>query len=126
MKQGVTGVFAGTAFKPDERVIVGGQAMSLASYANRMNVNLLKAADFNERLREHGCKLSVTVQSICKAARDEKEVREILESIWHKPVNAEVIMTNTIKRNKEMYDFERMLEIGDSKMNVAFQKSSSS
>jgi len=110
LKQGVTGLFAGTAFKPDERVMVGGQAISLASYANRMNVNLLKAADFNERLREHGCRPGVTVQSICKAARDENEVREILESIWHKPVNADAVMGNVVKKNKELYDFERMLE----------------
>jgi len=112
LKQGVTGVFAGTAFKPDERVMVGGQAINLASHANRMNVNLLKAADFNERLREHGCKPNVTVQSICKAARDEKEVREILESIWHTPENADAVMTNVVKKNKELYDFERMLERG--------------
>ena len=115
MKQGVTGVFAGTAFKPDERVIVGGQAMSLASYANRLNVTLLKAVDFNERLREHGCKPTVTVQSICKVAKDENEVREIIESMWHRPVNAEKILAGVVRRNRELYEFETMLERGDSK-----------
>ena len=110
LKQGITGVFAGTAFKPDEKVVVSGQTISLASYANRLNTNLIKATDFNEKLREHGCKPTVTIQSICKAARDEKEVRGILETIWSKPSDAERTLTNTIKKNEEVYNFEKMLE----------------
>ena len=110
LKQGVTGVFAGTAFKPDERVIVSGQAISLAAYAGRLNTNLLKASDFNEKLREHGCKLNVSVQSVCRAAKDENEVRETLEAVWRKPVDAEKILADIVRRNEKLYRFERMLE----------------
>jgi len=110
VKQGVTGVFAGSAFKPDEKVVVGGQTISLASYAGRLNISLLKASDFNEKLRERGCKPKVTIQSICKVAKDEDEVREILESIWRKPIDGEKILSHVVEKNKELYDFERMLE----------------
>jgi hypothetical protein len=72
LKQGVTGVFAGSAFKQDENVLVNGQPISLAACANRLNITLLKAADFNEKLHEHGCKRDLTIQKICNAARDEK------------------------------------------------------
>jgi hypothetical protein len=110
LKQGVTGLFAGSAFKPDEKVVVGGQTMSLASYADRLNISLLKAADFNEKLREHGCRANLTVQSICKVAKDENEVREILEAVWRKPIDADKILADAVKRNEKLYHFERMLE----------------
>jgi len=110
LKQGVTGVFAASAFNPRENVVVNDQSMSLASYANRLNISLLKAADFNEKLREHGCKSSVTIQAICKAAKDEREVREVLEAIWHKPAEAEKTLTEIIEKNESLYSFERMLE----------------
>jgi DNA-binding Lrp family transcriptional regulator len=110
LKQGVTGVFAGSAFNPDEKVTVGGQTMSLASYANRLNISLLKAADFNEKLRERGCKADVTIQKLCKACRDEKEVREILETTWRKPAESAKILSNVLETNEEVYRFEKMLE----------------
>jgi len=110
LKQGVTGVFAASAFNPKENVVVNDQALSLASYANRLNISLLKAADFNEKLREHGCKPNVTIQRICNASRNEKEVRETLEAIWRKPNEAEKILTDVVERNESLYHFERMLE----------------
>jgi len=84
--------------------------MSLASYANRLNISLMKAADFNEKLREHSCKPNVTIQRICNASRNEMEVRETLEAIWRKPDEVEKILTDVVERNESLYHFERMLE----------------
>ena len=109
VKQGVTGVFAGSAFKPDENVLVNGQPISLATYANRLNISLLKAADFNEKLHEHGCKRDLTIQKICNAARDEKEVRELLERVWQQPTQASSILGEVLRKNEELYRFEKML-----------------
>ena len=82
VKQGVIGVFAGSAFNPREKVkLKDGSVVSLPSYASRMNIQLLKASDFNKKLRERGCR-KATVQKICKFAKNEDEVREILEMIW--------------------------------------------
>jgi hypothetical protein len=110
LKQGVTGVFAGNAFKPDEKVTIGGQTISLADYANRLNVSLLKAQDFNSKLRERGCKLKITIQRICRVCSSEDEVRETLEAIWRKPHEAEDIVEKLAKKNEELYRFERTLE----------------
>jgi len=71
----------------------------------------LKTSDFNQKLRERGC-IKVTVQKICRYARDEKEVRAILEAIWQNPEEDEEILAEVIRRNKEIYEFERMLERG--------------
>jgi len=109
LKQGVTGVFAGTAFKPDENVLVNGQPIILATYANRLNISLLKAADFNEKLHERGCKRDLSIQKICSAARDEKEVRELLERIWQQPTQASSIHSEVLRKNEELYRFEKML-----------------
>jgi len=71
VKQGVVGVFAGSAFKPKENVqLKNGSKIFLATYAARSNLQLLKAADFNDRLRERGCLASVTVQKICRVEGD--------------------------------------------------------
>jgi hypothetical protein len=109
LKQGVTGVFAGSAFKPDENVLVNGQPISLATYANRLNISLLKAADFNEKLHERGCKRDLSIQKICNAARDEKEVRELLERVWQQPTQASSILGEVLRKNEELYRFEKML-----------------
>jgi hypothetical protein len=109
LKQGVTGVFAGSAFKQDENVLVNGQPISLATYANRLNISLLKAVDFNEKLHERGCKRDLSIQKICNAARDEKEVRELLERVWQQPALASSILGEVVRKNEEVYRFERML-----------------
>jgi hypothetical protein len=75
-----------------------------------MNIQLLKAADFNKKLREKDCPKDVTVQKICKIARDEKEVRVILDAIWREPLKAKEIIVETLEKNKEIYGFEKMLE----------------
>ena len=111
VKQGVVGVFAGSSFNPKEKVRLKDETkISLASYAARMNIQLLKAADFNEKLRGRGCPRKVTVQKVCKIAKDEDDVRKILEEIWGNPEKSEGILAKTVEKNKNLYEFEKMLE----------------
>ena len=110
IKQGVVGVFAASAFNPRERVrFKDGTEISLPEYAAGMNIQLLKASDFNKKLRERGCR-KATVQRICRIARDEKEVRTILDEIWKNPDKDEEILLRIQEKNKELYEFEKMLE----------------
>jgi hypothetical protein len=111
VKQGVIGVFAGSAFKANESVRLKDETvLSLASYASRMNIQLLKASDFNSKLRERGAETRVTVQRICRYAKSEQEVRAVLSEIWEYPEKSRDIIANVIKRNQEVYAFEKMLE----------------
>jgi hypothetical protein len=113
VKQGIVGVFAGTTFDPNEKVTLrDGSRVSLAAYAGRLNVHLLKASDFNGKLRERGCAPNVSVQRICRLARDEGEVRMALDAIWRSPDGAEETLSGMAARNQELYEFERMLEKG--------------
>jgi hypothetical protein len=110
IKQGVVGVFAGSSFNPRERVrLKDGSDISLPAYAARMNIQLLKASDFNQKLRERGCE-KATVQRICRLARNEKEVREILEAIWKNPEKDLEILIEIERKNKDLFEFERRLE----------------
>ena len=70
----------------------------------------MTAAEFNEKLRDRGCQKLVTVQKVCRAARNEGEVRKMLESIWSKPGKAEEVLVEFRKRNEDLYRFEKMLE----------------
>jgi hypothetical protein len=89
IKQGIIGVFAGSAFNPKEKVkLKDGSVISLASYAARINIQLLKASDFNEKLRERGVPKEATLQRVCRVAKNEKEVRECLSEIWKIPLKA--------------------------------------
>lgn len=72
IRQGIVGIFAGGAFDLREKVHLNSEVIDLASYAARLNVQLLKEADFNAKLRERGCKM--TVEQICKLAADENEL----------------------------------------------------
>ncbi len=111
VKQGVIGIFAAGSFNPKEGVkLKDGTQVSLATYASRMNIQLLKAVDFNQRLHERGCPKAVTVQKICKVAKNEGEVREILDAIWEEPKRGEGILGKAMEKNKELYKFERTLE----------------
>ena len=109
LKKGVIPVFGGGAFNPTERVVVNGKKITLAKYAARMNIELLKPSDFNEKLREHGVDKKVTVQKVCRICRDEKDVREVLDEIWNQPVNAQVVLTQTLTRNNSVFEFEKKL-----------------
>jgi hypothetical protein len=108
IKQGVVGIFAGGAFDPKEKVRVKDEVIDLASYAARLNLQLLKEADFNAKLRERGCK--ATVERISKLAANEVEVREALDRIWNEPEKSDEILSELMERNKKLYEFERMLE----------------
>ena len=104
-------MFAASAFNPKENVRLKDETtISLASYAARMEIQLLKASDFNEKLRERGCPKGVTVQKVCKIARNEKEVRELLDAIWDVPEKGKEILTKAMEKNMEIYQFEKMLE----------------
>jgi hypothetical protein len=111
IRQGIVGVFAGSAFNPKETVRLKNETtISLANYAARMNIQLLKASDFNEKLRERGVQKYVTVQKICRASKDESDVRNTLEKIWESPGSGREILSEVISANKEVFDFEQMLE----------------
>jgi len=111
IKQGTVGVFAGSAFNPNENIRIKEDCtISLGAYAARMNIQLLKAVDFNSRLHKRGCPTATSVQKICKIAKNEKEVREILENLWKKPKNSEQIIAKSIEYNKAVYEFEKLLE----------------
>jgi len=111
LKQGVVGVFSASAFNPKENVqFKDGSTISLAQYTARRRLQLLTASAFNEKLREKGCPKSVTVQKICKRARDEEEVRETLDNIWKQPEKGEEIIKDLSEKNEEVYQFEKMLE----------------
>lgn len=63
VKKGGFGVFAGSTFYPKESVRLKDQSMlSLSSYASRMNIQPLKASDFNEKLRERIIPKTVTTK----------------------------------------------------------------
>jgi hypothetical protein len=111
IKQSVVGVFAGSAFNPNERIKLKDESLiELSSYAARMNIHLLKASDFNGKLHQKGCPLNVTVQRIRKVSRDEEQVREILNNIWKVHLRSEQILLAASENNKEVYDLEKLLE----------------
>lgn len=109
-QQGVTGIFAGSAFNPKENVqLKDGKSIGLASYASRMNIQLLRASDFSQKLRERGCALEATVQKIARTARDEDDAKQLLEEIWRAPSEAEKFVSEAAARNRDVYDFESRL-----------------
>ncbi|AIF84507.1 hypothetical protein NTE_02457 [Candidatus Nitrososphaera evergladensis SR1] len=120
VKNGVVGVFAGGAFE-DIHVKVStvnskdnsDSTITLAQYAERLNVQLLRAANFNEKLRDKGVPKDATVQKICKAARDERDVRRMLDAVWEKPEDATDVLDRAIKTNSSVFKFEEELEAGD-------------
>jgi hypothetical protein len=110
IKQGVIGIFAGTAFNPKDKVRVGSEILSVAQYAARMSIQLLKASDLNEILHKRAVHKSVTVQKICTRARDEGEVRDVLAKIWNDPKDARELIDQLVAKNASVFEFERELE----------------
>jgi len=110
VRQGVLGVFAASSFDPKESVIINDEQISLPAYAARMNIQLLKAADFNEKLRERGVDERVTTQSICRASADESQVRDTLEAVWKESDKAKEQLDALAMRNAKLFEFEKMLE----------------
>jgi len=108
IKQGVVGVFAGGGFDPKEKAYLKDGVVDLPTYAARMNIQLLKATDFNEKLRGRGCKM--TIQKICRAAGDEADVKWALDSTWEDSRKADDVINKLIEKNKDLYEFEKTLE----------------
>jgi hypothetical protein len=111
IKQGVVGVFAASSFNPRENVRLKDESIiSLAQYAARRNLQLVTATEFNVKLRERGCPKGVTVQKVCRLARDEDEVRRMLDYVWSDLENASKILKDLQEGNEDLYRFEKMLE----------------
>ena len=70
----------------------------------------MTAADFNKMLRGKGCPREATVQKICRAARDEAQVRETLDGFWEKPGEATASLGTLRRDNQDLYRFEEKLE----------------
>ena len=109
VKKDVIPVFGAGAYNPKEKVVVNGQKITLAQYASRMNIKLLRPADFNQKLREHGADKKVTVQKICRVCKDEKDVRIVLDEIWQSPSKAQKVLSETLMRNHGVFEFEKIL-----------------
>jgi len=109
LKKGVVPVFGAGAYNPKERVTINRQKITLAQYACRMNIKLLRPADFNSKLREHRVDRKVTVQKICRVCRDEKDVRVVLDEIWQNPSRAKEILSEAVSRNQSVFEFEKNL-----------------
>jgi len=116
IKNGIVGVFAASAFNPKDNVYIGDEKISLAQYASRRQLQLVTAADFNEKMRERGVN-RLTVQAICRVARAENQVRETLDSLWRDPERAGEIMKELRGENEDLYKFEQMLESEDESPN---------
>jgi hypothetical protein len=110
IKQGIIGIFAGTAFNPEEKITIGNEHLSLAQYAARMNIQLPKAADLNEMLRQRGVEKDVTVQKICTRARNETEIRNTLTEVWSNPTTSKELLDQLANKNTALFEFERALE----------------
>jgi len=109
LKNGVVPVFGAGAYNPKEKVTVNGQKITLAQYAARMNVKLLRPADFNTKLREHGVAKKVTAQKVCRVCKSERDVRFVLDKMWQGPLRAQEVLTEVLARNNEVFEFESSL-----------------
>ena len=70
---------------------------------------LLRPADFNSKLREHGADKKVATQKICRVCKHEKNVRSVLDEIWNKPSKAQEVLDETRNRNHKVFEFEKTL-----------------
>ncbi len=110
VKQGVNAIFAASSFNPNETVkLREGQELSLTQYANRMNIQLLRASDFNEKLRERGIPNTVTTQKICRVSQNETQVRDTLSELWKSPEQAKIIIRKITNKNQNIFDFEEKI-----------------
>jgi hypothetical protein len=109
LKKGVVPVFAAGVSNPKEKVVVSSEKITLAQYTSRMNIKLLRPADFNKKLREHGVDKRTMVQRICRIAKDEKQVRELMNIVWNRPTDSQAILIEILNRNKNVFDFEQAL-----------------
>ena len=110
LKKGVVPVFGAGAYNPKEKVTISGQKIALAQYASRMNIKLLKPADFNSKLREHSVDRKVTVQKICRVCKDEKQTRTLLDGVWSEPGRGMEFSLQVSMGNEHVFKFEKTLE----------------
>lgn len=104
---------AASAFNPRQSIqLKDGSTVSLTQYAARRELQIITAAKFNEKLREQGIPKKVTVQKVCRLARDEDEVRRTLDYLWSDSENAAKILKQLQEGNEDLYRFEKMLENG--------------
>jgi hypothetical protein len=61
-------------------------------------------------LRERGCVKTATVQKICRYSRNEDQVRATLDKFWEKPKTASNSLKSLLESNREVFQFEKMLE----------------
>lgn len=57
----------------------------------------------------HGVEKRVTVQKICRARSDEKDVRVVLDDIWKEPSKAREVMIEAVSMNQSLFEFEKTL-----------------
>jgi hypothetical protein len=110
IRNGIVGVFAGGTFDPNEKIrFRNGETLSLSQYAARCNIQLIRTADLNEKLRQRGCEASTTVQRICRVCQDEEEVRDVLDGMWLSPHDAVALLNEVALRNQTIFDLEQKL-----------------
>jgi hypothetical protein len=109
LKKGVVPVFAAGTYNPKEKVVVNGEKITLSQYASRMNIKLLRPADFNDKLRDRGVDKKATVQRICRVCKDERDVRLVLDKVWNKPLQAQESLTDASNGNQFIFEFEKAL-----------------
>lgn len=83
-----------------------GSVITLAQCAARLNIQLLKTSVLNQKLQERRINKYAAVQKIYRAARDEKEVRSLLDEIWAKPESARDVLSEAISKNSDVYSRE--------------------
>ena len=70
----------------------------------------MTSTEFNEKLRERGLPKNLTVQAVCRVARDENQVRRTLDVFWKEPERAVEILGEIRNENEDLYKLEEMLE----------------
>jgi hypothetical protein len=109
VKKSVVPVFAAGTFNPAEKLVIKGERITLSNYAYRLNIKLLRSADFNKKLLEHGVEKKLTVQTICKICRNEKQVRGFLDSLWSTPNKTQEQLKLLFERNGDVFMFEKKI-----------------
>ena len=112
IKQGIVPVFAAQTFNPKQLVQIpnDGSSISLAAYCARLNIEILKASDFNKRLVEKGVDKFVSIQKICRAARNEDQVRSMLDAVWEMPAGARSVLSEAMQQNSDVFAREKEME----------------
>ena len=54
--------------------------------------------------------IALDLHALCKTARNEHEVRQLLDNIWEKTGESEEILARASDTNADIFEFEKMLE----------------